>query len=187
MEAQEAQVKIDELLTIKFEDPAEIKKEPVDPDSETAFQIKQESYEFPIIQIKNEFKGLKGDLETTTVLISYKDLIERGYRNRKLKHRKGIVHLPHKAIDPKTFFKKFLFVWARQIAQVPLDSSVVLDPEEYDILMKATYNFRTDWKKINFQWMLLLRGIEVPGTAKTDKWFRKYKFTFGHSNSEKPK
>ena len=72
MEAQEAQVKIDELLTIKFEDPAEIKKEPVDPDSETAFQIKQESYEFPIIQIKNEFKGLKGDLETTTVLISYK-------------------------------------------------------------------------------------------------------------------
>ena len=175
MEAQEAQVKIDELLTIKFEDPAEIKKEPVDPDSETAFQI------------KNEFKGLKGDLETTTVLISYKDLIERGYRNRKLKHQKGIVHLPHKAIDPKTFFKKFLFVWARQIAQVPLDSSVVLDPEEYHILMKATYNFRTDWKKINFQWMLLLRGIEVPGTAKTDKWFRKYKFTFVPSNSEKPK
>ena len=46
MEAQEAQVKIDELLTIKFEDPAETKKEAVDPDSETAFQI---------IQIKNDF------------------------------------------------------------------------------------------------------------------------------------
>ena len=83
----EAQVKIDE----QFEDPVEIKMEPVDPDSATPFtfqikqEIKQESYEFPIIQIKNEVKGLKDDLETTAVLISYKDLIERGFENSSIK------------------------------------------------------------------------------------------------------